>query len=329
MYWSSSSGAHYLTGVFDSTFKGLGGVAGVLGHPVNESAVQLGVGTDGYAQSFQGGSIYSGPHGTFAVPRAIRDHYWAKSSTLGELGWPADAHECVSAGSYCSQAFEGGMVYSVPDGSFEMEGPIGTAYDALGGRSGPLGYPVVTEAAQGGGSNGDGLAQAFQNGSIYAGSDGAFSVSDPIRAKYWQLASTRGVLGWPTGEPECSIDGSCSQTFQHGAISVAKSGVGHTVTGVIGAAYSALGGASGALGSPTTAEVFQAGGANGDGRVQAFRNGSIYAGPDGAFSVSNPIRAIYWQLGSTRGQLGWPTAEPVCAGGECSQEFQHGVLNAP
>src|SRR5690606_42108049 len=116
------------------------------------------------------------------------------------------------------------------------------------------------------------------------------------------------------------------QGFQHATISIAPSGAVTTVSGAVAEAYSEIGGPPGPLGFPTNGGAAQAGGSNGDGFAQAFEGWSIYSGPPGAFSVRGDIRAQFWVAGSTRGSLGWPTAEEVCDGTRCSPPFQGGVV---
>src|SRR5690606_16263660 len=173
-----------------------------------------------------------------------------------------------------------------------VTGAVAEAYSEIGGPQGPLGFPTNGGAAQAGGSNGDGFAQAFEGGSIYSGPPGAFSVRGVIRAQFWVAGSTRGSLGWPTAEEVC--DGTrCSQQFQGGVV-FTSGGSAFSILAALSAAYNNLGGPTGVLGYPTNGGAPQGGGANGDGVAQAFEGGSIYAGPPGAFSVRGEIRARYW-----------------------------------
>jgi uncharacterized protein with LGFP repeats len=328
--YAGPPGPYIVSGTIRDAFWQAGSTSGSLGWPiVNAAAQDGGPHGDGTAQSFQNGTIYAGPAGTFPVIAGFRTAYWAAQSTTGDFGWPTGAQRCTSSTS-CSQSFQGGMIAQVGNAVATVTGPIYTAYSRVGGSAGALGLPIVSAASQAGGSHGNGTAQSFQGGSIYAGPPGAFAVSGAIRTAYWARTSTSGSLGWPTADAVCGSRG-CTQTFQGGTLVAPVSGAAFSVGGVIGTTYAQLGGPSGALGLPTVDAAPQAGGSHGDGSAQSFQGGSIYAGPSGAFAVSGTIRAKYWAAQSTKGVLGWPTAAAVCgfAGGGCSQTFQGGLIFAP
>ncbi|SFO94796.1 LGFP repeat-containing protein [Geodermatophilus dictyosporus] len=94
----------------------------------------------------------------------------------------------------------------------------------------------------------------------------------------------------------------------------------------IGALHRQLGGASGRLGSPTTAERC---GLRDGGCLQEFQGGSIYWSPaTGARVVDGDIRARWGQLGWENGYYGYPVADARCGlrDGGCLQLFQGGSI---
>ena len=328
--WSAALGARLKSSSpeIDAAHVALGGPAGSLGKATS-IVVSVSANGGGKAQGFQRGSIYWSPAaGAFAVSGAIRDAYWALLGEGGMLGWPKGAAVAVAAnGGGNAQAFQGGSIYSSPTGGARaVYGPIRDAYVLSQGETGALGWPtsgVISISVNGGGT-----AQAFQGGSIYSSKAGAYVVSGAIRDYYFGLLGEGGVLGFPVGPAQCGLaDGGCSQSFQAGTILWSPAaGARLQSTPEIDAVYVALGGANGSLGAATGRVVTVA--ANGGGKAQGFRNGSIYwTAASGAYAVTGAIRDFYWSKLGEGGALGWPTSASVCdAGGVCVQTFQHGSI---
>src|SRR5690606_23801798 len=123
----------------------------------------------------QNGVIYAGPTGTFPVWGPVYRSYSEASSTRGAWGWPVSAPTCARGS--CVQNFEGGYLATAGSSVYPVTGSIAATYAATGGPTGPLGAPKDAGAPQAGGARGDGFAQGFENGVIYSGPDGTYSVS--------------------------------------------------------------------------------------------------------------------------------------------------------
>lgn len=97
------------------------------------------------------------------------------------------------------------------------------------------------------------------------------------------------------------------------------------VSGEYARVWAALGGSSGLLGAPTSAEQCF-------GRYcqQSFRNGTIFWFPGrGVFGVPTVIESMWRNLGFIDGAVGLPTGVVVCDGDQtCTQSFDGGVMAA-
>ncbi|MGN6445563.1 hypothetical protein [Amnibacterium sp.] len=142
-----------------------------------------------------------------------------------------------------------GSTHSVATGP-AVTGAIAAAWSQSGGQQGPLGNPTGA-AASATGQGVTGQTQAFQNGTIYASSAGAWPVTGPLLAAYAHLGGQAGALGWPTTNAYTDQNGSV-QRFQQGALYVDSSG-SFTLDGALLSAYLNAGGPTGRLGWPTGA----------------------------------------------------------------------------
>lgn len=100
---------------------------------------------------FDNAQIYSGPTtGTHSVRTAVEDEYLAKGGPTGFLGLPTSDVRVLGSPVLLgvSQSFQGGTVYfqfSGTTGAHEVHGGIRSRYNAEGGTSGRLGFPVSDE----------------------------------------------------------------------------------------------------------------------------------------------------------------------------------------
>ncbi len=162
-------------------------------------------------------------------------------------------------------------------------GPIRIAYDELMCRPG---VPTSTLKVLPGGSR-----QAFQEGAIYrnGGVDLTVWIRGAIYDEYLGVGGASGVLGLPVSDQVGSAEqgrGGCAgcsrMNFANGRI-YASPGVGaFALWGPVLAAYLSHGGASGALGWPTSRVQEHANG----GTSATFERGSILCPAAGACSVS-------------------------------------------
>lgn len=162
--------------------------------------------------------------------------------------------------------------------AYVVAGDILVRYQALGGVSGSLGYPLSDLVSSAGGSH-----QLFENSAALGGSP-ARVVSGAVLAKWTNLGFESGLAGPPAGDAIAFMTSSGTagvmQSFKGGAIfaavSGARAGQAYLVSGLILDRYLALGGAGGVFGLPVSDEFAL------DGRRQQnFEGGYIdYAAGD-------------------------------------------------
>jgi uncharacterized protein (TIGR03437 family) len=161
-----------------------------------------------------------------------------------------------------------------------VSGPLLAAYQAMGGPSGSLGYPM-SDATAGG-------TQIFA-GAALAGTP-VRVVSGVILTKWAQLGYDAGAAGLPQSDAAPfttpGVNSGQQQAFARGTIFGAtagpRAGQAYLVGGLILARYTQLGGPAGDLGMPTGDEF-----ANGAVRQQNFENGSITYAPGDAAAAEH------------------------------------------
>jgi uncharacterized protein with LGFP repeats len=184
-----------------------------------------------------------------------------------------------------------------------------------------LGSPVGSRVALPTAKNGTGTGQTFQNGTIYASSAGAFAVLEPMRSLYARNGSYAGRLGFPTSAQTCH-DRTCTQAFQHGTLSTAA-----LDDSAVTMYWLASGGSRGPLGPAKGSVVsIPATTTRGAGLGQTFTNGTVFSSAAGTFAILTAMRTVYSAHQSYNGPLGWPTTDQACVSGECTQQFEHGVI---
>ncbi|WP_164704681.1 reprolysin-like metallopeptidase [Blastococcus litoris] len=326
VYSTARTGTHAVTGDVKDAWVAQGYENGPLGYPA--SGLICGLAGGGCGQAFQGGRIYAGPGtGAHALSGAVQSAWIAQGWEAGPLGYPTGDVVCGVAGG-CSQAFQGGTLYSHPvAGTRTVAGSLAAAYAAAGGAAGTLGYPTSGLIC---GLKDGGCGQVFQGGTIYdSPGNGVHALTGRIRAAWMAQGYELGPLGYPTGDQVCGLAASgCSQTFQGGTVWSSPATGAQAVTGAVATAYAAAGGVGGALGYPTSGLIC---GLKDGGCGQVFQGGRIYDSPgSGAHAVTGAIHTAWvaqrWELGP----LGYATADQVCglAGGGCVQQFQGGTLYA-
>ncbi len=93
IYWSSTGGAHLVSGAVLTEYLRRGGPAGPLSWPTARGVHIAGHG--GSAQTFRSGQIFKSSHGTFAVRGAILTAFLAAGGPAGRLGWPTGSAHVV------------------------------------------------------------------------------------------------------------------------------------------------------------------------------------------------------------------------------------------
>ncbi len=151
-------------------------------------------------------------------------------------------------------------------------------------------------------SNGD--RQGPGGASAFLEADGRLKLA----YHYWQAP----YVGYPA-DTNCDGGGQCTSQGQRrmAIVELSNQGGGRLQTlSPVDAKYNALGGASGALGSPVIAESDSVGG-----RFRHYQAGSIYwSPPTGAQDVRGAIRDRWMALGWERGGLGYPVTSDARTG---------------
>ncbi|MGY1684226.1 S8 family serine peptidase [Geodermatophilus sp. SYSU D00867] len=215
IHWSPGTGAHAVYGDISRAYDPLWGESGVLGYPVSDRYPTPG---NGWTQAFQFGRIHtspaSGAHAVYGDISRAYDPLWGES---GVLGYPI-SDRYPTPGNGWTQAFQFGRIHTSPGtGAHAVYGDISKAYDPLWGESGVLGYPVGARYP----TPGNGWTQAFQFGRIHTSpATGAYAVLQPISPVYDSHWGESGQLGYPLGNAVTAADGSVSQAFQRGRITV-------------------------------------------------------------------------------------------------------------
>ena len=217
--WSRSGGLHTVWtrgAIGQSLYKTYGGYAD-FGYPSSDET--CGLPNGGCSQNFGGQRMLWSPStGAFSVwtPGAIGNMYALGGAERG-LGYPLTMETCGQPAQGCYQNYQhGSVVYSPATGAHISGGAIRAEWGTHGYQSGGYGYPLQNEVC---GQRGGGCYQLYQGGTIFwSPTTGAVGVHGAINAKYAQLGSHTGYLGWPLG-PEYCAKGQCIERFQGGYIS--------------------------------------------------------------------------------------------------------------
>lgn len=164
--------------------------------------------------------------------------------------------------------------------AFVLSGRLLSTFEASGGLSGPLGFPL-SDASAGG-------TQRFENGAL-AGSPVRL-VSGAILTRWLALGAETGVLGPPVTDmlPALSFTGQTvfSQSFRSGILYQFPTAARALLTaGVMAAKHQELGGAAGEIGAPLTDEFASAGLVR-----QEFEGAFLEYAPGGAVRVVSKER---------------------------------------
>ncbi|WP_167761722.1 hypothetical protein [Blastococcus sp. CT_GayMR19] len=322
IYWSPTSGAHWLADDIRGRWWALGGTTGTLGFPTSDLVAVPG----GTGAAFQGGSIYSSPGtGAHAVQGGVRAGWWARGGTSGPLGFPTvDTADLTGTGGVKGQvgAFSGGTVYSSSaTAPAVLSGNVLAAYLAAGGPA-DLGFPVADQAPVTGGE-----AAALQHASIYSSAGtGAHVVSGAVRSGWWARGGITGPLGYPTADTAAvtgagGVEGQVG-AFSGGTVYSSSATAPAVLSGNVLAAYLAAGGPAD-LGFPVADQAPLTGG-----EAAALQHASIYSSAGtGAHVVSGAVRSGWWARGGITGPLGYPTADTTAVTGAGGVKGQVGAFS--
>ncbi|GAA1689098.1 hypothetical protein GCM10009808_02530 [Microbacterium sediminicola] len=323
IYWTGPTGAHPVSSPLLAGWGSIGYEKSWLGYPTGE---QVCTGDEQLCeQTFQNGvMVWTPGSGARASTADIVDAWQNLGGDSGKLGAISAGAGCGLPDGGCYQEFKGGKIHwSAASGAHATWGGIQTAWARSGWERGPLGYPIAEEEC---GLASLGCSQQFQNGTMYwsAPTDAHYLMSG-MADGYEVIGGPSSNLGYPTLEEGCGLpNGGCYQVFQGGLMHWQPDTGAYATWGGIGTAWAKLGSERGVLGYPVGSEEC---GLVDDGCSQEFENGVIYwtAATD-ARAVYGDLLTAYIDAGGPDGSLGYPTANPVCVDGTCTQDFEYGTL---
>ena len=165
--------------------------------------------------------------GSSSAPSTVaQDHPGAAAlrSALGANGWigPATSGVQASTKGGVFQRFERGVGYWSPATGAQFVGePVLSAWGAYDYQTGSMGYPRSGGVVGVGGSR----HQIFEGGIAYWRPGGRVSfIHGSILSAWAAVGWERSWLGLPTGRAVRQADGTITQTFERGSISVAPNG---------------------------------------------------------------------------------------------------------
>lgn len=234
IFWTRDTGAWAVRGALNAAWDKLGGSAGVLGVPVEDERYD----GDVVSQKFTGGQLSwnlatntftSDPPGLADSlagldvpldPTTMMNLAWRASGGLGgPLGARQGGQDKIGDNA-AAQGYAGGKIfYSPQTGAHAVTGAILSKYEALGGPTGDLGFPVGAEADGGVPNSRVNSFSAPDKPVIFWTPDsGAIVVRGPINAAWAKLGGATGTLGVPTGEQSAKGD-TVTQSFSGGEVS--------------------------------------------------------------------------------------------------------------
>ena len=218
-YWSPATGAQFVGEPVLSAWGAYGYQTGSMGYP--RSGGVAGVGGSRH-QIFEGGIAYWRPGGRVSFIHGSILNAWAASGwERSWLGLPT-SNETVSTKGGVFQRFERGVAYWSPATGAQFVGePVLSAWGAYGYQTGSMGYPRSGGVAGVGGSR----HQIFEGGIAYWRPGGRVSFIHGSILNAWAASGwEHSKVGLPTGRAVRQADGTMTQTFEKGSISVAPNG---------------------------------------------------------------------------------------------------------
>ena len=218
-YWSPATGAQFVGEPVLSAWGAYGYQTGSMGYP--RSGGVVGVGGSRH-QIFEGGIAYWRPGGRVSFIHGSILNAWAAAGwERSWLGLPT-SNETASTKGGVFQRFERGVAYWSPATGAQFVGePVLSAWGAYGYQTGSMGYPRSGGVVGVGGSR----HQIFEGGIAYWRPGGRVgfihgSILNAWAASGWEHSK----VGLPTGRAVRQADGTMTQAFEKGSISVAPNG---------------------------------------------------------------------------------------------------------
>ena len=218
-YWSPATGAQFVGEPVLSAWGGYGYQTGSMGYP--RSGGVAGIGGSRH-QIFEGGIAYWRPGGRVSFIHGSILSAWAASGwERSWLGLPT-SNETASTKGGVFQRFEHGVGYWSPATGAQFVGePVLSAWGGYGYQTGSMGYP-----RSGGVVGIDGSRhQIFEGGIAYWRPGGRVSFIHGSILSAWAASGwERSKVGLPTGRAVRQANGTMTQTFEKGSISMAPNG---------------------------------------------------------------------------------------------------------
>ena len=218
-YWSPATGAQFVGEPVLSAWGAYGYQTGSMGYP--RSGGVAGVGGSRH-QIFEGGIAYWRPGGRVSFIRGSILTAWAASGWESSwMGLPT-SNEIASSKGGVFQRFERGVGYWSPATGAQFVGePVLSAWGAYGYQTGSMGYPRSGGVAGVGGSR----HQIFEGGIAYWRPGGRVSFIRGSILTAWAASGWESSkVGLPAGPEVHQADGTTTQPFERGRISVAPNG---------------------------------------------------------------------------------------------------------
>ena len=218
-YWSPATGAQFVGEPVLSAWGAYGYQTGSMGYPLSGGVA--GVGGSRH-QIFEGGIAYWRPGGRVSFIHGSILNAWAAAGwERSWLGLPT-SNETASTKGGVFQRFERGVAYWSPATGAQFVGePVLSAWGAYGYQTGSMGYPRSGGVVGVGGSR----HQIFEGGIAYWRPGGRVSFIHGSILNAWAASGwEHSKVGLPTGRAVRQADGTMTQTFEKGSISVAPNG---------------------------------------------------------------------------------------------------------
>jgi uncharacterized protein with LGFP repeats len=223
IYFSPTTGAHFVLGAIRSKWMALGAETGPLGYPINdEKGTPDRLGRYNHFSGAGGASIYwSKATGAHSVTGEVRAK-WASLGWETGLGYPTSdttkSADTVGLYNHFSRAGGNSIFWSPTTGAHFVMGAIRSKWAAQGWETGPLRYPTTDEK---GAPDKVGRYNHFSGGggaSIYwTPTTRAHPVTGAIRSKWASLGWETSRLGYPSSDSYTVSVGRATD-FQNGRL---------------------------------------------------------------------------------------------------------------
>lgn len=209
-----------------------------------------------------------------------------------------------------------------PTSGYGVSPQMTELWNAWGGGAGALGQPIASQRCD---LVPTGCSQKFTNATIFwSPSTGAQAVGGLILSRWEASGGPAAGIGYPTSTVlSCDFGAGCAQTFQSGLITWSGATGAHIIGGIIRARWQQEGGATGALGYPTSTVL----GCAASGCAQNFQRGAIaWSSATGVQVVAEQVAQAWMAAGGPAAGIGVPVESLVTCTGPCVQRFQSGVM---